>query len=285
MAQVNMSFPAVNALPSDSHFALQTNLEQFCPTEHVLHSKAALKCPFTDFDMQSSLNVTSKGLNSAMHSSPAVFSATNAYTTAYDPTTISLLETCFDSDHASLSSDSNYSFDGQMHYVDSSNLATFTDNINLAPKRRCDSLHSNFAAHSPTMPQAQAQVGRRRGSERAESGLARAIHLEKNRKAASKCRSKQKRQQEELVETARDMGRRNKILNVEVELLNGEMQDLMQLLAQHTECPDARLKQYLQREADRIATGRHRDGLPSPVSRSPYSGTSSISEVHRQKEE
>ena len=161
-------------------------------------------------------------------------------------------------------------------------LATYVINF-LASKRRCDSLHPNFAAHSPTMP--QAQVGRRRGSEYAEPGSLRAINLEKNRKAASKCINKQKRQQEELVETARDMGRRNKILKVEVEILNGEMQDLMQLLAQHAECPDARLKQYLQREADRIATGRHRDGLPSPVSRSPYSGTSSISEVHRQKEE
>lgn len=108
----------------------------------------------------------------------------------------------------------------------------------------------------------QAQVGRRRGSEYAEPGSVRAVYLEKNRKAASKCRGKQKRQQEELVETARNMERRNTILRVEVEILNGELQCLMQLLAQHTKCPDARLKQYLQREADRIAYRGQRNALP-----------------------
>lgn len=66
-----------------------------------------------------------------------------------------------------------------------------------------------FWAHSPTM--SKSQVGRRRGSDSAEPGSARAVYLEKNRKAASKCRSKQKRQQEELIETARDVERRNKI--------------------------------------------------------------------------
>ncbi|KAH6613172.1 hypothetical protein C7974DRAFT_380889 [Boeremia exigua] len=219
-----------------------------------------------------------------MYPSLAVFSTSNAYTTAYDPTTILPLDTCFDADQSSLSSNSNYSIDGQAHYVSISNPATFIGKSNSSsPNRRYDSLQSNFAAHSPTMP--QAQVGRRRCSESAELGSARAVYLEKNRKAASKCRSKQKRQQEELVETARDMGRRNKILKVEVEKLNSEMQDLMQLLGQHAQCSDARLKRYLQRKADRIATGRQKEGLPSPFSSSPHSSTSSISRVHCQKEE
>jgi cyclic AMP-dependent transcription factor ATF-2 len=260
MAGVNESFSAVNALPSHSQFALQTNFEQV------------------------SLDKTHKALNAAIHSSPAVFTASDAYTTACDPTTISPLGISFDADRAFLSSDSNYPFDGQMHYLDSSTLATFTDNVSsLAPKRRCDSMQSDLAAHSPTMP--QAQVGRRRGSEYAEPGSVRAVYLEKNRKAASKCRGKQKMQQEELVETARNMERRNKILRVEVEILNGELQCLMQLLAQHTECPGARLKLYLQREADRITYRSQRNALPLPFSRSPYSGTSSISKLHHQKEQ
>ncbi|KAF2258193.1 hypothetical protein CC78DRAFT_423505, partial [Lojkania enalia] len=74
---------------------------------------------------------------------------------------------------------------------------------------------------------------------------ARAIYLEKNRKAASKCRSKQKKQQEQLVETARVVERQNKMLKAEVELLRGDMRELMQLVGQHSHCPDARLRNYL----------------------------------------
>lgn len=103
-----------------------------------------------------------------------------------------------------------FSFDSQIQDVGSSNFTTFTDDTDLiTPKSRCDSLQSSFGAHSPTM--SKSQVGRRRGSDSAEPGSARAVYLEKNRKAASKCRSKQKRQQEELIETARDVERRNKI--------------------------------------------------------------------------
>ncbi|KAF2028369.1 hypothetical protein EK21DRAFT_49002, partial [Setomelanomma holmii] len=105
-----------------------------------------------------------------------------------------------------------------------------------------------------------------------EVGSARAVYLEKNRKAASKCRSKQKRQQEDLVEEARDVERRNRALKAEVELLKGGMRELMDIVGQHTHCSDSRLKLYVQREADRLATGCVRPPLhvqPSESSLSP----------------
>lgn len=119
-------------------------------------------------------------------------------------------------------------------------------------------------------------AGRRRGSEYAEPGSARAVYLEKNRKAASKCRTKQKRQQEDLIETAREVERRNRILKAEVEILKSGMRDLMEVVGQHSNCPDARLKLYVQREADRLATGGI---LPSPISNSSYSGRSSNGKI------
>lgn len=196
------------------------------------------------------------------------------------PATISLLDTRLDVDYASPSSDSKFAFDSQMHRVGSSSFTTFTDDTDLvSSKRHCDRLQSNFRAHSPT--RSQAQVSRRRGSEYAEPGSARADHLEKKRKAASKRRSKQKQQQEDLVETARDVGRRNKILKAEVAILKSGMQNLMQLVSQHTECPDTRLRLCSQREADRLAARGQWNDLPSPSSssRSPYSGTGSTNEV------
>ncbi|KAF1924870.1 uncharacterized protein M421DRAFT_8320 [Didymella exigua CBS 183.55] len=166
------------------------------------------------------------------------------------------------------------SFDGHVHHTAPSNFSAFVDEAGpLSAKGRCDSLQSSFGSQSPTMP--QTQVGRRRGSEYAEPGSARAVYLEKNRKAASKCRSKQKRQQEELVETAREVERQNKILKAEVEILKSGMRDLMELVGQHSDCPDARLRLYVQREADRLAIGGMRNTLPSPLSNISYSGQSS----------
>ena len=173
-----------------------------------------------------------------------------------------------------------------MQPTGSPNFTAFTDDKDpLSSQRRCDSLQFNSGAHSPTMP--QLQVGRKRGREYAESDSARAVYLEKNRKAASKCRNKQKQQQEELVETARDVKRRNKILKAEVAILKGEMQGLMQLVSQHTKCPDTRLRLYLQRKTDQLAAGGQRNGLPSPspLSSSPYSCTDSMNKVSSPEEE
>ncbi|KAF9693116.1 hypothetical protein EKO04_008780 [Ascochyta lentis] len=272
-----VGFPVVSPRLPGNQFVLQPAFEQSNTTDHDLHSKVASKRSFTDFDTHSDINTTSGVSTAATHSWPAIFTASNAHaqTNAYNSATISPLDTRFDLDHASPSSDSKFSTDRQSSRAGSSNFMTFTENTDSSPsKRRCDSLQSNFAAHSPIIP--QAQVGRRRGSEYAEPGSARAVYLEKNRKAASKCRSKQKRQQEELVETARDVERRNKILKAEVEFLKSGIQDLMQLVGQHTNCPDSRLKLYLQREADRLAVGGQRTVLISPSSGSPYSGTGSI---------
>lgn len=278
MAGECAAIPVANARPPDGPYALQTNFDQFRPTDHSRRSRAASKRPFTDVDTHSSFNVTHGGPNGATYASPAMFTPTNAHIVEYATATISPLETRFDIDHESPGSDSRYSFDSQIHHGGAPAFATFTNSTDpLSSKRRCDSLQSNYAAHSPTMP--HAQVGRRRGSEYAEPGSARAIYLEKNRKAASKCRGKQKRQQEELVEAARDVERRNKILKAEVEILKSGMQDLMQLVGQHTECPDTRLKQYLQREADRLAMGGQQNRLSSPMSGSPYSGTGFINKI------
>jgi cyclic AMP-dependent transcription factor ATF-2 len=282
-----IGFPMAYARPSDSHSNLQITLEHHDPTNYKLHNEAASKRSSAGCDTQHSPQTVPNVVSSAaMYSSPTTFTASNAHMDAYGPTTISPLAIRFDVDHASPSSDSKFSFDSQMQYVDSSNFTTFTDDTDLLSLEcRRDSLQSNFEAHSPTM--SQSQVGRRRGSKYAEPGSVRAIYLEKNRKAANKCRSKQKRQQEVLVETARSVTRRNKKLSAEVAFLKNEMQDLMQLVSHHTECPGTRLRQYLQREADRLAIGGQRNGLPSPspLSSSSYSGTCLMNKASSPDEE
>ncbi|KAF2108832.1 hypothetical protein BDV96DRAFT_455819, partial [Lophiotrema nucula] len=95
---------------------------------------------------------------------------------------------------------------------------------------------------------------RRKSSLSNDSASARERYLEKNRRAATKCRSKQKKQQEELVENARDAERKNKILRAEVAILKEDMRELMQVVGEHSHCTDNRLRMYVQREADRLAT-------------------------------
>ncbi|KAH7128152.1 hypothetical protein B0J11DRAFT_263676 [Dendryphion nanum] len=105
---------------------------------------------------------------------------------------------------------------------------------------------------------------RGRRSSNVEPGTARAVYLEKNRYAARKCRTKQKKHQEVLVETARDMERKNKQLKAEVEFLKGDMRDLMGMVLQHSTCTDQRLTRYVQREADRLSGS----GSSSPITKS-----------------
>jgi cyclic AMP-dependent transcription factor ATF-2 len=270
-----VGFPVANAQPSDSQSNLQTMLKYHGSTNYNMHNEVAPKRLLAEFDTQPS-----------PQKAPRMFTASNAPMGADSPATISLLDACFDVDYAAPSFDSKSSFDSQMQHVGSSNFTTFTNGTDLlSSKRRCNSLQPNFGAHSPMI--SQPQVGRRRGSEYAEPGSARAVYLEKNRKAASKCRSKQKRQQEELVKTARDVERRNKILKAEVAILKSGMQDLMQLIGHHTKCPDTRLRLYLQREADRLAVGGQWNGLPSPspLSRSQYSGAGLMNKVSSPEEE
>lgn len=61
-------------------------------------------------------------------------------------------------------------------------------------------------------------------------------------------------QQEELVEHARAAERRNKQLRAEVDYLRGGMRELMEMVGQHSKCPDGRLRDYVQQKADRLAT-------------------------------
>ncbi|KAF1997760.1 hypothetical protein P154DRAFT_605004 [Amniculicola lignicola CBS 123094] len=95
--------------------------------------------------------------------------------------------------------------------------------------------------------------GYRRISKPIEPDSARAIYLEKNRKAATKCRNKQRLQQEALVETARDEERQNKMLKAEVASLKADLGELMAIVGTHAKCSDGRLRMYVQREADRLA--------------------------------
>ncbi|CAE7027904.1 hypothetical protein CFE70_003994 [Pyrenophora teres f. teres 0-1] len=117
-----------------------------------------------------------------------------------------------------------------------------------ATKDRRDSIFIKDDDASPDT--LQISVGRRRKSEYAEPGSARAIYLEKNRKAASKCRNKQKQEQEELVKRARDVESKNRVLKNEVEYLRKEVQDIKGLIALHANCQDERIAAYLEREAD-----------------------------------
>jgi cyclic AMP-dependent transcription factor ATF-2 len=126
----------------------------------------------------------------------------------------------------------------------------------LPAQSRRDSGYPKEEGTSPKRSPIESQplTGRkRRRSEYAEPGSARAIYLEKNRKAASKCRSKQKMEQEALVEKARDYERTNRVLKAEVELLQAELRGIKDIVGQHANCPDRRMTQYLQREADRLA--------------------------------
>lgn len=125
------------------------------------------------------------------------------------------------------------------------------------PSRRPST--TTTATTPPTNTTATTTTGttrRRRNSEYVEPGSARAIYLEKNRRAASKCRSKQKHEQEQLVERSRQYERRNRMLKAEVDLLQAEVRALKDLLGQHAHCPDQRIAQYLQMEASRLASSQ-----------------------------
>jgi hypothetical protein len=109
------------------------------------------------------------------------------------------------------------------------------------------------------------RTGRRRTSEDLAPGSTRAIYLEKNRRAATKCRTKQKQEQEDLVVAAREYESKYKILKAELELLKADKRGLMDLVGSHAECPDQRMQMYVQHEADRLAMmneGSCSDGVP-----------------------
>ncbi|KAH6868103.1 hypothetical protein BKA58DRAFT_440562 [Alternaria rosae] len=128
----------------------------------------------------------------------------------------------------------------------------YEDDNNDDAKKRCDSLYPKEEEASPTTTATPST--KRRRSEYAEPGSARAIYLEKNRKAASKCRSKQKMEQEALVEKARVVERSNRMLKAEVHMLQTELRELKEYAGRHANCRDPRIAIYLQRLADRLAS-------------------------------
>jgi cyclic AMP-dependent transcription factor ATF-2 len=148
----------------------------------------------------------------------------------------------------------------QSHFDTSSSASP----VNLPIHPRQDSLYPKEddtpskrpATATTTTTTAMTTTRRRRNSEYVEPGSARAIYLEKNRRAASKCRSKQKQEQELLVERSRDFERKNRMLKVEVEMLQAEVRALKDLLGQHAHCSDQRIAQYLQMSANRLASAR-----------------------------
>jgi cyclic AMP-dependent transcription factor ATF-2 len=167
------------------------------------------------------------------------------------------MQTRFEGDHPMYDANNGYSADGSLN---SATYSTFGQWPSMADQASPDHMHHRMSINSEG-DSGPYTTGRRRKSENVEPGSARAIYLEKNRKAASKCRTKQKKQQEDLVEAARDQERRNKVLKSEVEILKSDLRDLMELVGAHNECPDTRLKRYVQLEADRLAAR----GDQSPV--------------------
>lgn len=80
------------------------------------------------------------------------------------------------------------------------------------------------------------------------------MYLMKNRNAARKCRNKQKKEQDDLVETVRDAEQTNKVLKAKVAILEEDLRDLMEIVGQHRYCLDNKLRMYVQREAHRVAS-------------------------------
>lgn len=149
----------------------------------------------------------------------------------------------------SYNANGSFSADESIHLGTSTALTRWSNTMDRkepGDERQCGSIH--IRAYSTPL-----NTDKRRILDTVEPGSARAIYLEKNRKAASKCRTKQKRQHDNLVETAQEAERKNKVLKVEVELLKSDLRDLMELVERHNECPDGRLRKNVQRKADRLS--------------------------------
>ena len=166
--------------------------------------------------------------------------------------TFSPSQTCHDNIHTPASSRSSVSSRRLADATGEQHLKITETETSTSPTQyRCDNISGyTKAAVSDTK---RSKGGRKRNPEFVEPGSARSVYLDKNRKAAKRCRSRQKQHQEDLVEQSRDLERRNKILNVEVAILRDSKQGLLSMVAQHVDCPDSRMDVYLQREADRIA--------------------------------
>ncbi|KAF1912908.1 hypothetical protein BDU57DRAFT_532046 [Ampelomyces quisqualis] len=190
---------------------------------------------------------------SLQHPSPVRPNALHAMRHNQDDITVSPLEPHFEPDETPATSNNSSIFDIPQPSI--SRTGEHRCNSSQQTSITHDSISSQTSLKSQSPTTTSQHSRRRRKLENAEPGSARARYLEKNRTAASKCRSKQKRQQEDLVEQAREQGLKNKILKAEVEMLKGGIRELKDYVGQHSNCADARLRLYIQREADRLATG------------------------------
>ncbi|KAF2821020.1 hypothetical protein CC86DRAFT_373929 [Ophiobolus disseminans] len=205
----------------------------------------------TSVDSQTAyVNTTSAShYRSMAYAVPSTFTAANAMRQPCS-TTLSPLQTHFDPSHTSTNQHSSTVSDNLRAPL-STPVSSSTSSDQVPYGRPDTGVRTRTDSHSQ-IPK-KSSGGRRRNSESVEVGSARDIYLEKNRRAASKCRNKQKRQQEDLVEEVREKERRNKLLKGEVEMLRGGLHELMEIVGQHANCPDSRLTLYVQREADRLA--------------------------------
>jgi cyclic AMP-dependent transcription factor ATF-2 len=202
------------------------------------------------------MQAPSDGLNYAilasLHFTPSALYLPHAtFTPSNAPTSNSPLQTRFDS---ACLTNTNSSVDSYTNSAASSSFDSWGEEVgkdSLARKRRHHNATTQAEDASAIAP--RRKMGRRPKDGNAEPGSERAIYLEKNRKAASKCRNKQKVQQDELVETARNFERKNKALKLEVQLLEADMRCLMEIVGTHRACSDQRLQTYVQHEADRLA--------------------------------
>ena len=240
---------------SDDRIALASDIEHPRPAAHELET--AVEPPFKGFRHTQAVSqaLRTQGRRRPVpHPSRPASAMTN--TTAAIPHHTSPLQTDFDCSAPPLEPFPSLSTDrGSQSPISSKSAFSINpiSEISSSSKRNRASIKAE--SDSEQLPRMKPPPIRRRKSEHVEPdpGSARAIYLEKNRKAASKCRNKQKQQQEELVQTARDVERMNKTLKAQVAFLKDDLSDLMEIVGQHGHCPDNRLRTYVQREADRLA--------------------------------
>jgi hypothetical protein len=232
--------------------------------EPMWSGSGEMRPSFSEHDTQAPI-INTAGLGflhtASPFSSPALFTAANATTQPQQTATLPPLQIQCDHDEYSPTSSGRFPFAGAphaMHYTADSQYGPY--------KNRNDSLHTSTDGSPPTKTQPN---GGRRRSEGVVKGSVRAMYLEKNRQAASKCRNKQKQQHLDLAENARHEERRNRLLRLEVAMLSDELRELKNLAFQHIDCPDGVMKQYLHREADRLAAEGSRASCHLPPAYQP----------------
>jgi cyclic AMP-dependent transcription factor ATF-2 len=262
---LNMAADVANFYTSSDIWCTSSNnIYAYDTTSHIEPSELSSTVLLEDQSAVASNTASANRDASLQHPSPIQHNTFSTMRHNQHNFTVSPLDTRFEPDEPSATSNNSSVFDapqpsmsriGEQQYNSSQHTSTAHGSM------------SSQTSHEPPSPTATSQYTRRRRRlENAEPGSARATYLEKNRTAASKCRTKQKRQQEELVEQAREQEIRNKCLKAEVEMLKGGIRELMDHIGQHHNCADARIRLYIQREADRLATGEPRTNPSSETS-------------------